>query len=59
MMKKYIAIALLVLTPLAGAAQSIFDKYEDMDQVSSVIVNKNMFELLIKMDVDVDDPEAR
>ncbi|MCO5725996.1 DUF4252 domain-containing protein [Robiginitalea marina] len=58
-MKKYIAIALLVLTPLAGAAQSIFDKYEDMDQVSSVIVNKNMFELLIKMDVDVDDPEAR
>ena len=58
-MKKIIAIALLLLTPLAGMAQSIFDKYEDMDQVSSVIVNKNMFDLLIKMDVDVDDPEAR
>ena len=58
-MKKSIAIALLLLTPLAGMAQSIFDKYEDMDQVSSVIVNKNMFDLLIKMDVDVDDPEAR
>jgi hypothetical protein len=58
-MKKLIAIALLLLTPLAGMAQSIFDKYEDMDQVSSVIVNKNMFDLLIKMDVDVDDPEAQ
>jgi len=58
-MKKIIAIALLLLTPLAGMAQSIFDKYEDMDQVSSVIVNKNMFDLLIKMDVDVDDPEAQ
>jgi len=58
-MKKLIAIALLLLTPLAGMSQSIFDKYEDMDQVSSVIVNKNMFDLLIKMDVDVDDPEAQ
>lgn len=58
-MKKSIAIALLLLTPLAGMSQSIFDKYEDMDEVSSVIVNKNMFDLLIKMDVDVDDPEAQ
>ena len=58
-MKKYLAITMLLLTPLAGIAQSIFDKYEDMDEVSSVIVNKNMFDLLIKMDVDVDDPEAR
>ncbi len=58
-MKKYLAILLLLLTPIAGISQSIFDKYEDMDEVSSVIVNKNMFDLLIKMDVDVDDPEAR
>ena len=58
-MKKLVAIALLLMTPLLGSAQSIFDKYEDMDEVSSVIVNKNMFDLLIKMDVDVDDPEAK
>ena len=57
-MKKLIIIGLLLLTPLAGMSQSIFDKYEDMDEVSSVIVNKNMFDLLVKMDVDVDDPEA-
>lgn len=58
-MKNLIAITLLLLTPLSGFSQSIFDKYEDMDEVSSVIVNKNMFDLLIKLDVDVDDPEAR
>ena len=58
-MKKVIIIGLLLLTPLAGMAQSIFDKYEDMDEVSSVIVNKNMFDLLVKIDADVDDAEAR
>jgi hypothetical protein len=58
-MKKFLIIAALLVTPLMGSAQSIFDKYEDMDEVSSVIVNKNMFELLMKMDVDVDDPEAK
>lgn len=58
-MKKLLILAALLITPLLGSAQSIFDKYEEMDEVSSVIVNKNMFELLMKMDVDVDDPEAR
>lgn len=58
-MKKFLILAALMVTPLLGSAQSIFDKYEEMDEVSSVIVNKNMFELLMKMDVDVDDPEAK
>ncbi len=58
-MKKFIAIAVLALAPLVGKAQSVFDKFEDQDNVSSVIVNKNMFNLLMKMDVDVDDPEAK
>lgn len=58
-MKKYIIIAILALSPFFGWSQSVFDKYEDLDNVSSVIVNKNMFNLLMKMDVDVDDPEAR
>jgi calcineurin-like phosphoesterase family protein len=58
-MKKYIAIIALALLPFAGTSQSIFDKFEDMDEVSSVIVNKNMFDLLVKMDVNVDEPEAR
>lgn len=58
-MKKYIVLAILALSPLFGQSQSVFDKFEDLDNVSSVIVNKNMFNLLMKMDVDVDDPEAK
>ena len=58
-MKKYLVIVILALAPLFGQAQSVFDKFEDVDDVSSVIVNKNMFNLLMKMDVDVDDPEAK
>ena len=58
-MKKYILIAIMAMLPLGLMAQSIFDKYEDLDEVSSVVVNKNMFNLLVKMDVDTDDPEAQ
>ncbi|MCE2611851.1 DUF4252 domain-containing protein [Flavobacteriaceae bacterium D16] len=58
-MKKYLIIAVLAVLPLTGFSQSIFDKFEDLDEVTSVVINKNMFNLLVKMDVDVDDPEAR
>ncbi len=58
-MKKYLVITVMALLPLAGFSQSIFDKYEDLDDVSAVVVSKSMFNLLAKMDVDVDDPEAQ
>lgn len=45
--------------PLSGFSQSLFDEFEDMDEVSSVVVNKSMFNLLAKMDVEVNDPEAK
>src|SRR5690606_26239325 len=52
-------IAMIVCVPLSGFSQSLFDQFEDMDEVSSVVVNKSMFNLLSKMDVEVSDPEAR
>jgi len=58
-MKKYLLIAVMAVLPLTGFSQSIFDKFEELDEVTSVVINKNMFNLLVKMDVDVDDPEAR
>ncbi len=58
-MKKYSIILALFAIPLTGFSQSVFDRFEDMDKVSSVIVNKNMFSLLAKMEVEVDDPEAQ
>ena len=58
-MKKYILITVMALLPLAGFSQSLFDKFEDLDDVTSVVVNKSMFNLLAKIDVEVDDPEAQ
>ena len=58
-MKKYILITLIALLPIAGFSQSLFDKFEDLDDVTAVVVNKSMFNLLSKIDVEVDDPEAR
>ncbi|AWX43071.1 hypothetical protein HME9304_00058 [Flagellimonas maritima] len=58
-MKNYILIATITLLPFLGFSQSLFDKYEDLDDVTSVVVNKSMFNLLAKIDVEVDDPEAQ
>ena len=58
-MKTNIIILLIALVPLTGFSQSLFDKYEDLDEVTSVVVNKSMFNLLSKIDVEVDDPEAK
>ncbi|WP_222984459.1 DUF4252 domain-containing protein [Flagellimonas meishanensis] len=58
-MKKHILILLIAVLPLSAFSQSLFDKYEDYDEVTSVVVNKSMFNLLAKIDVEVDDPEAQ
>jgi len=48
-MKKIIFIIALAILPFANYAQiSIFDKFEDMDDVTSVIVNKEAFKMLSK-----------
>jgi tellurite resistance protein len=57
-MKKIAFIALLTVLPALGFSQSVFDRFEDLDNVSAVVVNKSMFNLLSKIDVEVDDPEA-
>ncbi|WP_273567240.1 DUF4252 domain-containing protein [Maribacter halichondriae] len=58
-MKKPLIVILLAILPFTGFGQSLFDKYEDLDNVSAVVVNKSMFNLLSKIDVEVDDPEAK
>lgn len=58
-MKRNILIVVLALAPLFGFSQSIFDKFEEYDEVTSVVVSQKAFELLAKMDVDMDDPDAK
>ena len=40
---------MLAMLPLFTFSQSVFDKFEDMDDVSTVVVSKKAFELMIKM----------
>lgn len=58
-MKKIVTIIVMAIMPVVGISQSLFDKYEDLDNVSAVVVNRSMFNLLSKIDVEVDDPEAQ
>ncbi len=58
-MKKLILILAIAILPVASFAQSIFDQFEDLDGVTSVVVNQNMFKLLSKIDVETSDPESQ
>lgn len=44
-MKKLNVFLSLAFLPLIGFSQSIFDKYDDMDQVGSVTINQSMIRL--------------
>lgn len=44
-MKKISILVFASLCTLVGFSQSIFDKYEEMDEVGSVIINKSLIEL--------------
>jgi len=58
-MKKLVLILALAILPIVSMAQSIFDQFEDLDGVTSVVVNQNMFKLLSKIDVETNDPESQ
>jgi len=58
-MKKLIITLIVVLVSSPFFGQSAFDKFDGQDDVSSVIVNKKMFELMSKVKVDVSDKEAQ
>ena len=58
-MKQILIVLMVAMLPAIGFSQSLFDKYEDLDKVSAVVVNRSMFNLLSKIDVEVDDPEAK
>lgn len=45
-MKKFLITVVLALMPSIFFAQSTFDKYDGLDGVTTVIVNKKMFEMM-------------
>lgn len=58
-MKKVIVLLAFLVTSTVSFSQSMFDKLEDLDEVSAVVVTKDMFELLQKFpDAKSDDMEV-
>lgn len=58
-MKKIAIIIVLAIFPLLSWSQNAFDSFENEKDVTSVVVTKNMFKLLSKMDLNSSDPEAQ
>ena len=58
-MKKIIIVLAVMLISVTGFSQSVFDKFEDNEQVASIILNQKMFKMLATMGMDLDDPEAK
>lgn len=58
-MKKLVIITALLLAPILSFGQGIFDKFEDIDEVSSFVINQKMFRMLASIDIDMDDPEEQ
>ncbi len=58
-MKKTILVVAAFLITISGYSQSQFDKFEDMEHVGSVIVNKKMIDLVASIGEHSDDAEAK
>jgi hypothetical protein len=58
-MKKFIITLVVVLVSSPFFAQAAFDKFDGQDDVTSIIVNKKMFDLMSKVKVDASDKETQ
>ena len=52
-------IVAVLLLPVSSFAQDIFEKYSDNPNVTYVNIKPKMFQMLAKMDINTDDPEAQ
>ena len=58
LLKKGIITLIVVLCSNAFFAQSAFDKFDGQDDVTSIVVNQKMFELMSKVKVDASDKQT-
>jgi len=58
-MKRIIILIAIIIAPIVSFGQSLFDKYEDMDGVTSGAVTQKMFSLLTRFELDLDNPEEQ
>ncbi|MBE0393153.1 hypothetical protein HNQ02_002288 [Flavobacterium sp. 7E] len=58
-MKKFIITSLLLLIASPFFAQASLDRFNDQDNITAVVVNKKMFDLMSKVKVDASDKETQ
>jgi len=58
-MKKLILIIAILVSPIVASGQSLFDKYEENEEVTSIVFTKKVFRMLAELKIDLDDPEAQ
>lgn len=58
-MKKFIITAAIILASNTFFAQSLFDKFDGQDNVTSIIVNNKMFDLMSKIKMEGSDKETQ
>lgn len=58
-MKKIITVLVLIFVTNTFFAQSAFDKFDGQDDVTSIIVNKKMFDLMSKVKMDATDKQSQ
>ncbi|MFB9057920.1 DUF4252 domain-containing protein [Mariniflexile ostreae] len=56
--KSILIIMALILLPVTGMAQNIFDKYSDDTNVTYVSIKPKMFQMIAKIGIDTEDAEA-
>jgi TusA-related sulfurtransferase len=57
--KLIVLVMVIMLLPIAGMAQSIFDKYSENPDVTYVSIKPKMFQMIAKMGINVEDAEAK
>ena len=54
-----VLVMAVMLMPVIGMAQDIFEKYSDNNDVTYVSIKPKMFQMIAKMGINVDDAEAQ
>ncbi len=57
--KKLVIVLAIMIAPMMSFGQSIFDKYEDMEGVTSFVINQKMFSMLASIGIEPDNPEDK
>lgn len=54
-----VVVVAIMLLPITGMAQDIFEKYNGNSEVTYVSIQPKMFQMIAKMGINVDDAEAK